>query len=113
MMQLTTIRGVVEGGDEGADQHLHDGDKAGDDHDVAGDADLAGNDVFQGGDGHIGADEYQRCGHPHAQGTGDLGAGGQGGAGAQHQDQHWVFPDDSPGKNGKFPLHWAASFTSV
>ncbi len=91
-------QGVVQGGGEGLDEQLHNGDEPRHNGDEGRDAHLVRDDLPQQGDNRVGAHQHKGGGGPHADGVGGGGGHRQGGAAAQHQPQHRVLLDDALGK---------------
>ena len=96
---------LVEALHIGLEQQLHHRNKAGDDDDEAGNANLIGDDIAQQGDNDIGAQQYKGGRQTHAQRIEDRGGGSDGGAGAQHQNQNGVLLDDTIGEGFQLVTH--------
>ena len=89
----------------GLQQQLHHRNKAGDDDDEAGDANLIGDDIAQERNNDIGAEQYKGGCKAHAQSIENRGGGSDGRAGAQHQNQYGVLFDDTVGKGFQLITH--------
>ena len=96
---------LVDIGQIGLDQHLHDGGEARDNHDVGGQPHLVRDHPAQQGNDDVGADQHEGGRRAHAQPVDRRRRHRQRRAGAQYQAEHRVFLNQALGKRLSVLVH--------